>query len=718
MKSVVGKKSLGMLGVAVVATWICVFSSSCNREEKANPYGLDSRPGSQCPVPQRPQDAAGITLERVFRDIAFAYPVAMVQEPGESGDWYLLEQTGRVRGFSASGLSLRTVLDLRQKVVFGGEAGLLDLAFHPDWRNNHWVFLSYTGANGSGKLTSFVSRFQMTGAPARIDPASEKVILEVGQPFANHNGGRIAFGPDGYLYIGFGDGGSGGDPGDRGQNTDVLLGKILRIDVDRGDPYSIPPGNPFAAGGGRPEIFAWGFRNPWRWSFDTANGDLWVGDVGQNRWEEIDLVRLGGNYGWRVREGSHCFNPDPCSTAGLIDPVVEYSHKEGCSVTGGFVYHGEAIPSLRGVFVFGDYCSGNIWGVFHDPDGKPFRKLLVASGLNITAFAQSHAGEIYALSYNGAISKLVPAGAAPLPIPALLSQTGFVNPASPKLPADCLIPYEVQEPFWSDGADKKRYFSLPALADIAINDQGHLGFPAGSAFVKHFLLNGQWIETRLLLRHDDGEWAGYTYEWNEDGSDAALLASGKTRSVQGQNWIYPSRAQCLQCHTVAAGRSLGTEIIQLNRLCSYPASGRTANQLATYDHIGLFAAPLPAPAEQLPLLPRSADSGSELGPRARAYLHVNCSNCHRPGATARGEMDLRYGTALPAMNICGLAPLLGDLNIADARLLAPGAPNRSVLLQRMKRLDVFRMPPIGSNLLDSAGSLLLENWIRNLADCR
>ncbi|MCU0236512.1 MAG: PQQ-dependent sugar dehydrogenase [Acidobacteria bacterium] len=716
MKRRVARTVLG--GGAVAALLLLAGFLACAREEKIPPYGLDSRPASQCPAPARPLDAAGVTLERVFADTAFAYPVAMVQEPGESGDWYLVEQPGQIRAFNADGLFPRTVADLRRKVVFRGEAGLLGMAFHPDWLNNRLVFLSYTGLNAARRLASFVSRFRMTGVPAQIDLASEKVLLEVAQPFNNHNGGGIAFGPDGFLYIGLGDGGSAGDPHDNGQNRNVLLGKMLRIDVDRGDPYAIPAGNPFAAGGGRPEIFAWGFRNPWRWSFDRASGDLWVGDVGQNRWEEIDRVLPGGNYGWRIREGAHCFRPSDCDPRGLVDPVVEYPHQEGCSVTAGFVYHGAAIPALRGVFIFGDYCSGNIWGIFHDADGHPLRRLLAASGRNISAFAQDRAGEVYVLAYNGVISRLAPAGGSPAAFPPLLSQTGFVDPGAPKRPSACLIPYDVVEPFWSDGAAKERFFYLPGPARITIDGQGHLDFPVGSVLVKNFLLDGRWIETRLLIRHDDGEWAGYSYEWNEAESDAALLASGKVRRVQGRDWTYPSRAQCLQCHTAAAGRALGTEIVQLNRSFAYAASGRSANQLLTYEHIGLLAAPLPAPPELLPALPRSADGNSGLNARAKSYLHVNCSYCHRPGGTGRGEMDLRFDTALPAMNICDAAPLLGDLGIAGARLAAPGAPERSIILQRLKRQDVFRMPPIGNNLADAAGILLLETWLQNLAGCQ
>jgi uncharacterized repeat protein (TIGR03806 family) len=720
MKNILRSRSAMIPVVAVAIMLVIALAVSCQREDMppALSYGLDTRPAGECPAPPRPAEAAGIAMERTFLNFTFERPVAMYQLPGSGDEWWVVEQPGRVRAAGETGSVLRTVLDLRPKVFYLGEAGLLDLAFHPEWLSNRQVFVSYNGLNPSGRLTSYLSRFLTAGSPAVIDPATEKVILEVGQPFSNHNGGRIAFGPDGYLYFGLGDGGSGGDPLDQGQDRGTLLGKLLRIDVDRGDPYAIPADNPFAAGGGRAEIFAWGFRNPWRWSFDTASGDLWAGDVGQNSWEEIDLVRLGGNYGWRIREGAHCFNPNPCSSEGLIDPVSEYSHQEGCSVTGGFVYHGAAIPALNGVYLFGDFCSGAIWGIFHDSDGNPLRRLLAASGLNIAAFAQSRAGEMYALDYGGVIARIVPAGAASSPaFPALLSQTGFVRAGAPGQPATCLIPYDVLEPFWSDGAEKERFFYVPASARVGIDGQGHLTFPIGSVLVKNFRLNGRRIETRLLVRHQDGEWAGYTYEWNEAQSDAALLASGKQRPVQNQTWYYPSRAQCLQCHTAAAGRSLGTEIGQLNRTLLYTATGRSANQLLTYEHIGLLADPLPAAVDQLSALPRSGDSGVSLTARAKSYLHVNCANCHRPGGTARGEMDLRFATAWPAMNVCNVAPLLNDLGIADARLVAPGAPGRSLLLQRLRRQDVFRMPPIGGDRPDTAGIQLLENWIQGLAGC-
>jgi glucose/arabinose dehydrogenase len=297
------------------------------------------------------------------------------------------------------------------------EAGLLGLAFHPRFTENGQVFLSYT-ASGR-RLTSTVSRFKVT-ADGRIAADSEQVLLKVEQPYGNHNGGQIAFGPDGLLYMGLGDGGSAGDPKDNGQNPKTLLGAILRIDVDNGDPYAIPKDNPFASSDkGRGEVYAWGMRNPWRWSFDRNTGELWVGDVGQNDWEEIDLVTHAGNYGWNIKEGTHCYAIDDCETpalkARLIDPVAEYGHDLGCSVTGGYVYRGQGIASLQGTYVFGDFCSGRIWGL--TPEGqtqdgrKKFQKsLLEDSDLMIASFAEDNQGEIYVIHYDGEIYKIVPAG--------------------------------------------------------------------------------------------------------------------------------------------------------------------------------------------------------------------------------------------------------------------------------------------------------------------
>ena len=359
-----------------------------------------------------------IGLQRVFEDLEFLQPVALLPVPNEQNQFWVVEKQGRV--FRIAGQqgkhTKELVVDISSRVNSRpNEAGLLGLAFHPQYAKNGQVFLSYN-ATGS-RLPSTISRFQVVDS-SRIAADMEQVLLQVDQPYGNHNGGQIAFGPDGYLYIGLGDGGSAGDPKDNGQNPQTLLGAILRIDVDNGKPYAIPKDNPFAASEkGRGEIYAWGMRNPWRWSFDRKTGELWVGDVGQNEWEEINLVSQSGNYGWNLKEGTHCYAISNCNSAdlkaSLIDPVAEYSHDQGCSVTGGYVYRGEGITSLQGTYVFGDFC-GRIWGLSTSgepgkSDARFDKKLLLKSDLMIASFAEDNQGEIYVIHYDGEIYKITPA---------------------------------------------------------------------------------------------------------------------------------------------------------------------------------------------------------------------------------------------------------------------------------------------------------------------
>jgi glucose/arabinose dehydrogenase len=361
--------------------------------------------------PPPPPPSSAIELQQVFTTLpAFNQPLAMMQAPGDDSRWYVVERGGVVRVFDNDpAVSTSSVfIDLTGVVDSGpGEAGLLGMAFHPDFRNNGEVFLYFTRPG----LVCDLSRFLSVDGGSTLDPNSEEVLLSVDKPFDNHNGGNIAFGPDGFLYAGIGDGGSSNDPGGHAQNTSDLLGSMLRIDVDGGNPYAIPADNPFAGnpicaqGVGAtacPEIFAWGLRNPWRWSFDSQTGDLWVGDVGQGEFEEIDLVTLGGNYGWRIREGAHCNDAidASCIATGLLDPIAEYDHTQGQAVTGGYVYRGQANPGLQGVYLFADFSSGLVWGLFDDGAGGLEIRELADSGLGIASFAQGNDGELYALDLN------------------------------------------------------------------------------------------------------------------------------------------------------------------------------------------------------------------------------------------------------------------------------------------------------------------------------
>jgi glucose/arabinose dehydrogenase len=340
-----------------------------------------------------------------------ASPTGLETARDGSGRLFVLEQAGRIRIIRNSAVVATPFLDIVGKVASGGELGLLGLAFHPNYANNRKFYVNYTRPLGAQWETVIAEYQTSAGNPDQADAASERILLTVSQPFANHNGGQVAFGPDGFLYIGLGDGGSGGDPFGNAQNLQTLLGKILRIDVNTasgGRAYAIPPDNPFAAGGGLPEIFAYGFRNPWRFSFDTPNGTLFAGDVGQDSFEEIDIVQKGANYGWNVMEGTHCFKPPSgCSMTGLIMPINDYGRDQGATVIGGFVYHGTAIPGLVNTYVFGDFISGRIWGLQQGSSGAWQRTELASTGKSISSFGRDDNGELLVVDYAGAVWKLV-----------------------------------------------------------------------------------------------------------------------------------------------------------------------------------------------------------------------------------------------------------------------------------------------------------------------
>jgi uncharacterized repeat protein (TIGR03806 family) len=697
--------------------------------------GLDERPSNPgCIAPPRPTGTSSVAVQRVFPALTFQQPLFMLQAPGDASRWFVLEKTGRARSFeNVAGVSTTSLfLDLSGVVNAASEGGLLGLAFAPDWATSRVAYVSYTRNRPGGGMQSVVSRFSSRDGGLSLDPTSEQVLLTINQPFNNHNGGGIEFGADGYLYLGMGDGGSGGDPQNNAQNTHNLLGTFLRIDVSGAAGYAIPDDNPFAgnppcgtstaAGTGSapcPEIFAWGLRNPWRFSFDPSTGKLWAGDVGQNAREEINLIERGGNYGWRYREGFVCYNPSTnCPSAGLVDPVIDYPHSEGRSVTGGYVYRGESLGALRGRYVFGDFISGRIWALQSDGAGGYEKTQLAATALSIASFSASLDGELYVVDYAGGLYQLAPLGAGPADtIPDELAETGCVDPADPARPAAGLIPYRPNAAFWSDGAAKERWLAVPDDSVIGLAGSGDFEFPPGSVLMKHFRRAGQLIETRLFMRHPDGIWAGYTYAWNASQTGARRVRGGMVEERAGAPWLYPSEAECLQCHTAAAGRTLGLEIAQLNGDLRYPATGRTANQLTTLDTIALLSPPLAADPADLPALADPFGSGA-LGDRARAYLHTNCAGCHRPGGPTPSSMDLRFDTPLAQAAVCDVPGTTGSsLGVPDARLVAPGDPGRSLVWLRMDRRDVHAMPPIGSLKVDAAGVALIGEWIAGLARC-
>jgi glucose/arabinose dehydrogenase len=394
-----------------------LFLSSCGGGSGSASIGPPPAP------PPPPPAAITVTTNPVFDQVVMQAPVAMMQAPGDPIRWFVIEQQGIVRVFpnmpNVPNADVNVFADIRARVVAGGEMGLLGMAFHPDFGNGNFeAFLSYTRING-GQRESVISRFRSFNNGLTLDTTMEDIILTIPQDFSNHNGGQITFGPDGFLYAGWGDGGGSGDPNDHAQNTTDLLGTMMRIDVDGAIPYAIPPGNRFETnaanpcpqgigGGDCPEIYAHGFRNPWRWSFDRQTGELWVGDVGQNQWEEVNRIMAGGNYGWRCREGMHDFNMMGMGCGGpMMDPITEYDHGQGQSITGGYVYRGAAIPELQGFYVYGDFVQGRIWAIPATSQQGAVSQELLNTVFGISSFAEDNDGELYVIDYGGGVHQLV-----------------------------------------------------------------------------------------------------------------------------------------------------------------------------------------------------------------------------------------------------------------------------------------------------------------------
>lgn len=392
-----------------------------------------------------------VQAEIAFPQLSFDHPVDF-QAPGDgSGRVFVVEQPGRIYRFENSGSvsSKDLFLDLTSTVLYGGEQGLLGLAFHPDYASNGFFYVDYVADN---PRRTVIARYKvMDGDPTQADPASEQVLLEIDQPYSNHNGGQLRFGPDGYLYIAMGDGGSGGDPQGNGQDPSTLLGAILRIDVDNpenGMNYGIPADNPFKDNqqGYREEIFAYGLRNPWRFSFDSQTGELWAGDVGQNQYEEIDLIESGKNYGWNIMEGMHCYSSSSCDQSGLTLPIYEYTHDTGISITGGVVYRGTSVSGLGGYYLYSDYGAGNVWGLEYDGQTVTSNRVLFSVS-SPTAFGTDSNGEVYICSFDGNIYKVTGALPTGLPSQGALPRRfqlhqNYPNPFNPAT----LIPFDLDQP--------------------------------------------------------------------------------------------------------------------------------------------------------------------------------------------------------------------------------------------------------------------------------
>lgn len=668
-----------------------------------------------------------------FSQLRFSQPLFLGFAPGLPDKIFLVEQSGRIKYFTNDAQSRETLVlaDFSSVIsTAGDEMGLLGLAFAPDFATSREFYVSYTAENPR-RLE--VARLRASvQAPLRADVTQREIVITVPKTNPrqnNHNGGMLAFGPDGYLYIGTGDGGGAGDQDSNAQNRSVLLGKMLRIDARGGRPYRIPADNPFVnIPNVRPEIWAWGLRNPWRFAFDAGTGALWLADVGQDAWEEINIIQRGQNYGWRIFEGNaNHNNPDNLNPANFAAPLFAFpqrGNEPSGSITGGYVYRGTRIPNLQGAYIYGDYLSGRVWKL--NTVGTEVRNEEITRGQSIpslTSFGVDAAGEIYLISRNGNIFRLeaAPQDEPAVRIPRRLADTGIFADLATLRVNEGFESYEVNSPLWSDGAQKKRWIALPARGQINFRAAGNWEFPSGTLMVKHFELPmgpiTKRLETRLLFKHAEG-WRGYTYRWNAEGTDAELLEDGATeelRWTEGENrarrqvWNYPSRTSCLNCHVSSMGFALGTNTAQLNR-----ADPQGRNQLRRWFEAGALDRD-PGDTASLEAFAEITNAQANLQHRVKSYLHVNCAQCHNPQGVAPGQLDMRYSTALPQMNLVGIAPTQGNLGIADAQRIFAGDRRRSILFKRMESLDPqIRMPSLATSVADENALENIGAWIDSL----
>ena len=582
-----------------------------------------------------------------------------------------------------------------------------------------------------GRKTTQVVRYTVDRRPPHgIDPNSKLLIIE--WPSNGHDGGDLAFGNDGFLYVSSGDGSSGSDANLTGQTIDDLLAAVLRIDVDHPDPgrnYGVPKDNPFVdRKGARPELWAYGLRNPWRLSYDRESGQLWVGQNGQDLWEQVYLIKKGGNYGWSLIEGSHIFHakrqagPDPISP-----PTAEHPHSEARSLTGGRVYRGTRLPELVGAYVYGDWSTGRVWGIKHDGTKAIWHRELVDTPFNITGFGTDHAGELYVIDQVSGFYRLEPTTEADRPsqpFPTRLSQTGLFASVADHKPHPAAIPSTTS--MHRNGPTGRRWSGSPPCRAWSGSSKSPSStraargrLPNGSVLVQTLSLDRfddagkparKRIETRLLVRQQ-GEWTGYSYRWNAEQTDAELVpasGTGETFEVpdptapggrREQDWRFPARTECLVCHSRAAGFVAGL----------HPAPARSRPRLRRHRR-------QPAPharahrrvrGHAAPKARRPAPAGQPLrdaGLRWRPGSNRTCTSTARPATSTRGAATPPWSwgstTPLGEMRLIDEVPSHDRFDITDARLVAPGSPERSVLYQRISRRGTGQMPPLGSTEVD------------------
>jgi putative heme-binding domain-containing protein len=753
-----------MRNVRIAATMACLIGAVVFLCSEPEPTRADAKaatkrvPWTASKVQGSPEPPLPYRVVPAFEKLSFKNPVHMTNAPGTDRLFVLL-QAGEIRSFpnrqdvAGTDLVIDVSKDLTSWKAGQGEIDGFDavfgMTFHPKFAENRFCYVCYVLKGKNGKPLpdgTRVSRFTVTKTdPPKIEPASERILLTFLS--GGHNGGCLCFGNDGYLYISSGDA-ADPNPPDRlntGQDCSDFLSSILRIDVDQvGEktPYRIPNDNPFIGiKDVRPEIWAFGFRNPWKMSFDRATGELWAGDVGWEMWEMIHRVKKGTNAGWPIKEGPQPIRPDDkVGPAPIIPAAISLPHTEAASITGGFVYRGKKLPGLVGKYVYGDWMSRKLWAASFNADSILKNEEIAQGSQKIITFAEDNAGELYFLDYqdNGRIFQLAVNEEANKPQPAFptkLSQTGLFADVKTHTLAPGVQPYSINAEPWVDHATTERFLALPGTSAVTYYREAkpvpetawfnaHVFLPAGAVIAKTFSLETERgnpksrrrIETQFF--HFDGkELRGYTYRWNDDQTDASLVPSGGDNAdytikdpqapggVRKQTWHFAARGECRQCHNPWAGEVLGFREEQL--------TSPNDNRFQTLIDLGMVLRGKEATKpEPTPLV--NPHGTGDLNAKARSYLHVNCAHCHQFGAGGSVNLQLKYGITIEEMLTLETRPVQGSFDIPNCQIIAPGDPYRSVLYYRMAKQGRGRMPHIGSEFVDEEGVKLIRDWIRQL----